>query len=221
MGYTTDFVGHIDITPPLNEQEAAYLAAFGASRRFEREGGPYAVPGNPYAEERGDVAADRYNTPPPGQPGLWCRWVPCWEGCCLALDGGEKIYDPTRWLRYLIDHFLKPGAVAATSGHPQLDALTFDHRLDGMVVGCRRDNKELYAIEVRDNVVTERVLREADPRYLDWPPLPYEEQNDRDRAAARRRRTKRSGTARSGTARSGTARPNNVIGLFGGEGDVI
>ena len=152
MGYTTDFVGHIDITPPLNAQEAAYLSAFSGSRRFERGDGPYAVPGNPAAEEQGDVEIDRYNTPPDGQPGLWCRWVPCWEGCCLALDGGEKIYDPTRWLRYLIDHFLKPGALAAAGGHQQLVGLTFDHRLDGMVVGCRRDNKELYAIEVVDNV---------------------------------------------------------------------
>lgn len=211
MGFTTDFVGHIDITPPLNAQEAAYLSAFGASRRFERGGGPYAVPGNPRAEEPGEVEVDRYNTPPAGQPGLWCRWVPCWDGCCLALDGGEKIYDPVRWLRYLIDHFLKPGALAATSGHQQLAGFTFDHRADGMVVGCRRDNKELYAIEAVDNVVTERVLRPADARYLDWPPLPYEDQIDRDREFTKRRRAKGRRTART----------DNVIGLFGSEDDAV
>ncbi len=211
MGFTTDFVGHIDITPPLNAQEAAYLSAFSGSRRFERAGGPYAVPGNPRAEEASEDDIDRYNTPPSGQPGLWCRWVPCWEGCCLALDGGEKIYDPARWLRYLIDHFLKPGALAATSGHQQLAGLTFDHTLDGMVVGCRRDNKELYAIEVVDNAVTERILRRADPRYRDWPPLPYEDQIDRDRELTRRRRAKGRRTTRT----------DNVIGLFGSEDDVV
>ena len=30
MGFSTDFVGHIDIEPPLNDAEIAYLAAFSA-----------------------------------------------------------------------------------------------------------------------------------------------------------------------------------------------
>ena len=57
-----------------------------------------------------------------------------------------------------------------------------------MVVGCRRDNKELFAITVTDNQVEESVLRAADPRYLDFPPLPYEAQIDRERADVKRRR---------------------------------
>jgi hypothetical protein len=52
MEYTTDFVGHIDIDPALNQDEIEYLTAFAASRRFDRPEGPYAVPGNPYADER-------------------------------------------------------------------------------------------------------------------------------------------------------------------------
>ena len=47
MGYTTDFIGHVDIAPALNEAEIDYLEAFCASRRWERPGGPYEVPGNP------------------------------------------------------------------------------------------------------------------------------------------------------------------------------
>lgn len=39
MGYTTDFLGHIDVHPPLNEAEQTYLTAFSRSRRFDREGG--------------------------------------------------------------------------------------------------------------------------------------------------------------------------------------
>jgi hypothetical protein len=50
VGYSTDFIGHVDMTPVLNEQERAYLAAFSDSRRWARPGGPYEVPGNPAAE---------------------------------------------------------------------------------------------------------------------------------------------------------------------------
>jgi len=184
MGYTTDFVGHVDVTPSLNAAEQTYLTAFSASRRFTRPGGPYDVPGNPQAEAvEGSTAAgiDDYNTPPDGQPGLWCDWVPCWDGCCLAFNGHEKFYSPVRWLEYLIDHFLRPGAHASASNEPALRDFTFDHRCDGLVVACRRDNKELYAIRVVNNDVSEEILRPADSRYLDLPPLPYEEYADRER----------------------------------------
>jgi hypothetical protein len=46
MGFSTDFVGHIEIEPPLNDVEMSYLSAFAASRRYDR-GDPYDVPGNP------------------------------------------------------------------------------------------------------------------------------------------------------------------------------
>ena len=189
MGYNTDFVGHIDIAPALNDDEIAYLGAFMGSRRFDRPGGPYAVPGNP-AAERGDHASydtDTYNRVAVGQPGLWCDWEVCWDGCCLAYSGNEKFYAPVPWLRYLIDNFLKPGALASHIRDPQFARFTFDHRLDGMTVGCRQDNKELFAIRVTNSRVRTQVLRPADPRYLDFPPLPYEAVNERDRARRSRR----------------------------------
>lgn len=40
MGYTTDFIGHIDISPSLNEAEQAYLSAFSLTRHYDREEGP-------------------------------------------------------------------------------------------------------------------------------------------------------------------------------------
>lgn len=188
MGYTTDFLGHIDITPGLNEAEQAYLSAFSLTRHYDRKQGPYYVPPNPYADQVSDDI-ERTNRVAPGQPELWCRWVPCWDGCCMALDGEEKIYEPIRWLDYLIQHFLAPGAEASRSGFEAFEDFTFDHRLDGLVVGCRRDNKELFEIRVEDNVISQRVLREADPRYLACPPLPYEEVIDRDRRRTTRRRS--------------------------------
>jgi hypothetical protein len=192
MGHSTDFIGHIDIEPPLNDAEIDYLGAICTSRRFDRADGPYDVPGNPRAETSDGIDPDRYNRCAPGQPNLWCDWQVCWEGCCLAWNGTEKSYSMIQWLRYLIAHFLEPGAAAA--GNPRFAHFAFDHRLNGMVVGCRRDTKELFAVRVRDNRVTEQVLRPADPRYLDYPPLPYEEQIDReaaDRPRYRRRRMRR------------------------------
>ncbi len=72
MGYTTDFVGHIECDPPLNAAEQMYLLAFASSRRFDRPGGPYEVPGNP-AAERDEESADPtlVNAIAPGQPSLW------------------------------------------------------------------------------------------------------------------------------------------------------
>ncbi len=188
MGYTTDFVGHIDIDPPLNEAECDYLLAFSRSRRWDRPEGPYAVPGNPSAEEPLPKDAARYNRKAPGQPQLWCQWVPCWDGCCLSFSGHEKFYEPIRWLEYLLDHFLRPGARAETSGEPAFEHFTFDHRLAGMIVGCRRDTRELFAIEVERNAVRTRVLRRGDSSYDAFGMLPYEEQIDRERADRRRRR---------------------------------
>lgn len=196
MGYTTDFIGHIDITPPINQFEQAYLSAFGSSRRFERAGGPYAVPGNPAAENADlcDVPVEAYNAVAPQQPGLWCDWEPCWDGCCLSYNGNEKFYDATNWLIYLTEHFLRPGAYAQASGLPYFVDFTFDHRLDGVIAGCRRDNKELFLIRVDDNAVTEEVLRPADPRFSDYPPLPYEAALDRwESPLSKKRRTRRTG----------------------------
>lgn len=98
----------------------------------------------------------------------------CWDGCCLAWDGREKFYQSVRWLRYLIDHFLRPDALAQQSGLAQFEAFTFDHRLDGLVIASRRDTRELSAICVQDNVVSERVLMRGDSAYGTRPPLAYE-----------------------------------------------
>jgi hypothetical protein len=140
------------------------------------------------ATEHETVDVDTYNRVAPGQPQLWCQWVPCLDGCCLSFDGNEKFYRPVAWMRYLIQHFLKPGAAASRTGLPAFEHFTFDHRLDGMVVGCRRDNKELFAINVKANRVTEKVLRAGLPEYLGREPLAYERAIDRWESERRRRR---------------------------------
>lgn len=185
MGYTTDFVGNLTITPGLNAYEVEYLDAFGMSRRCVRSGGPYEIPGNPRAESSEDFPRDDYNQVAPGQPNLWCDWEVCWEGDCLAWNGTEKSYSMVPWLRYLISHFLKPGGKA--QGQPGFGDFTFDHVVSGMVVGCRRDTKELFAVQVVDNRVQERILNPGHPEWAAFPALPYETEIDRGKARRRRR----------------------------------
>lgn len=187
MGYTTDFIGHIGIEPPLNAEEQAYLMAFASSRRYRRPGGPYDVPRNPAAERTRPVTdLGEYNDIAPGQPSLWCGWQPCWEGCCLAHDGVEKSYGATEWLTYLIEHFLGRHAFAQRSGLDWFTEFTFDHTLSGVVAACRRDTRELYLIRVERNLVREEALVPADARYGDADPLPYEIEIDRQRSRRRR-----------------------------------
>lgn len=146
MGLHTTYVGYVEITPALSEQETAYLTAFNASRRVERPGGPFAVPANPWAEEPPVAARDR---PPAGQPGLWCPWQPCEEGHCLRWDGQEKPSGGQEWLSYLIDAFLRPGAKARRDRTGRFDGFTFDHTCQGVLVGEGEESREVFALEVR------------------------------------------------------------------------
>lgn len=214
MGSTTDFIGHIDIYPTLNDAEQAYLQAFSRSRRWDREEGPYVVPGNPAAEEQDwDGDRDSYNRTAPGQPELYCQWVPCLDGCCLAFDGYEKFYEPVGWMRYLIDHFLRPGAHASTADLRCFDEFTFDHVLEGMVVGCRRNDKELFAIRVENNEVSEEILRPADARLEEREALAYEAYMDSERDESPRPRPRPRRRPRSSRPTSGSS-ADNVIRLM-------
>jgi hypothetical protein len=189
MGYTTDFIGHVELSPPLNTAEQQYLRAFADSRRYDRPHRPYEVPGNPAAEhDERPVDHDAYNSVGPGQPSLWCHWTPCWDGCCLSFDGREKFYGATSWMRYLIDHFLAPGAQASSSRLPWFEEFTFDHTLDGVIAACRRDTRELYLIRVDRNLVREETLIPPIPQYFDMPDLPYEAENDSQSRSRRRPR---------------------------------
>lgn len=159
MGVNTNYLGHVDIVPGLNKAEYDYLNAFSRTRRSVRPGGPYAVePADPHS---GDV--DRYNAVNPGQPGYWCQWAPCPHGCCLSWNGHEKFYAGPAWLQYVIDHFLRAGAMARTSGDPQFVDFTFNHRVDGVIVGEQQDQRELFALDVVDGDVSTSILRRGDP----------------------------------------------------------
>lgn len=113
----------------LAVEHSAYLRAFSSTRRMKRdaakaellpdpmrvavglpvgvEGGYFVGWGGLSGQDRDESVLD-YNSPPDGQPGLWCNWAPRHDYTALVWSGAEKFYDYVEWLEYLIVHFLKP-----------------------------------------------------------------------------------------------------------------
>ena len=143
----------LQITPPLNAAERSYLTRFVTSRRYARVEGVYAVPLDaglalavtPFV--RRDVIA-------PGQPSLSCPWRICASGCCLSLDLRESWAHAAGWLQYLLDHFLRPGALAAGE---EFGEFTFDHQIIGAADTARATAQETLRLSVIDGVVVETV----------------------------------------------------------------
>lgn len=148
MGYHTEFGGAFRLDKPLTKEHALFLHAFSETRRMKRDPlkidkrgrdyhaqagltlgpeGAYFV--NGADSPSGDPSVVCYNTPPAGQPELWCSWAPasqddpkyvvptcvseaeieagaeCWH---IKWNGAEKFYSYVEWLDYLILNFLKP-----------------------------------------------------------------------------------------------------------------
>lgn len=157
MGYTTSFYGCVKVDPPLNGHEVDYLMRFATSRRMQRTKGPYyANPGSDFGQNADTEDVTNHNEPPIGQPGLWCQWVPADEGRVIEWDQGEKFYEAEDWMRYLIEHFLRPGAAAtyAVEADAAFEHFTFDHVLNGVIQAEGEESGDLWLLEVADNVVT-------------------------------------------------------------------
>lgn len=154
MGYTTEFSGRIEISPPLDQNEIDFINKFSGSRRMARKSGPYTVvdDGN-FGQTRSDDIID-YNRPPEGQPGLWCQWVPTDDGTALEWDGSEKFYNSEEWMTYLIDHFLRPAAIAQV----ELPFLQANHTLNGVIKAQGEEMDDRWKLVVTDNVVTTQPL---------------------------------------------------------------
>lgn len=150
MGYTTEFSGSISIDPPLNAEEIAYLNKFSDTRRIHRTKGPYFVDGTGLRGQGADADIINHNLPPTGQPGLWCKWVPTEDGTGIEWSGDEKFYDSAEWMEYLIEHFLKPNAVAKLA----LPFLQANHTCNGVIKAQGEDMDDRWKLIVKDNVVT-------------------------------------------------------------------
>lgn len=156
MGLRTSYLGRVRVEPPLSPDEADFLHAFNATRHCGSTG-PLDVAEHPLDNEAVPEGVG-YNDAAPKMPGLWCPWTCCPDGCCLRWDGVEKPYAPQLWLAYLIDTFLRPGAALPDDAAARQRGLTFDHVLNGMVVGERAETAELFALQVRNNKVVRRTL---------------------------------------------------------------
>jgi hypothetical protein len=153
MGYTTEFIGAVTVEPPLNDAEQEYLARFSGTRRMRRRSGPYhAVDDGNFGQSRTDDVID-FNEPPVGQPGLWCQWVPSDGGRSIEWDQSEKFYYADRWMKYLIDHFLKPGAEASRTDDPQFADFTFDHTVNGVIEAQGEEYSDRWRLVVENNRV--------------------------------------------------------------------
>ena len=155
MGYTTDFDGDITISPPLSEKEIKYINMFADTRRMDRENGPYYVGGGGMCGQDEEADIRNYNSPDDSQPGLWCQWVVNEEGDALTWDGGEKFYHATEWMRYIVDHFLGANPLAKLNNPEHFDFLQ-GHTLEGDIYADGEESGDVWKIEVRDNVVSEK-----------------------------------------------------------------
>jgi hypothetical protein len=120
--------GKIQITPPLQANHLAYLARFHRIRHMKWDvrllekmrdplrkavglplglEGAYYVAGEIMPLYPGPEIIDS-NSPPNGQPALWCSWEPSGDGGSYIWGNGDKNYAYKAWLEYLIAHFFKP-----------------------------------------------------------------------------------------------------------------
>ena len=164
MGYTTDFSGSFSLDKPLTDAHAAYLRKFAETRRMSRnveiaskfpdpireaaglpigEQGSYFVGGLGFCGQELDASVVNSNSEPPGQPSLWCQWVPTDDNDGIEWDGGEKFYNYTKWLEYIIEHFLKP----------------WGYVLNGVVEWFGEEHDDRGMIVVDDNNVTTKRAR--------------------------------------------------------------
>lgn len=144
MGYHTEFYGAVEIYPPLNEKEKEFLQKFSNSRRMDRSRGPY------YVEDTGFLSIDNdiydYNRPPPGQPDLWCHWVPNEDGTKIQWNGAERFYHSFEWMQYLVDYFIGSNPLAKNE-LPFLEK----HVVHGVIEAQGEDHNDHWYLIVENN----------------------------------------------------------------------
>jgi hypothetical protein len=159
MGYTTDFNGEFGLNKPLSPEHKAFLNKFNETRRMQRKQtvaskmedpirvsaglpigkeGAYFVGAKGHCGQDSDDSVEDYNTPPSGQPSLWCGWTPNEDGTAIEWDGGEKFYEYVDWIEYLINNFLKP----------------WGYVLNGEVEWFGEDRDDRGMIIIDNNIVT-------------------------------------------------------------------
>lgn len=130
MGYTTYFNGALDFNREVTPQMKEYINRFSSTRRMPRdvekikeiypnwkelcffgdlgEKGAYFAPiDKEYGQVKDDSILDYNAWQVSVHPGLWCQWIINDENQ-LVWDEGEKFYNYTEWLEYMIENFFEP-----------------------------------------------------------------------------------------------------------------
>jgi len=146
MGYTTDFEGTFKLNKPLDDETYTFLCKFNETRRMKRNLPPqFGIDGEFYVDGGGFCGQDHednivdFNSPPSTQPGLWCQWRPTEDRLGIEWDGGEKFYEYTEWLKYIVQRFLAPK----------------DYILNGVVKYWGEDRDDFGVISVIDNSIVQ------------------------------------------------------------------
>lgn len=150
MGYTTDFWGQVDIVPDLNKKEVTYLQKFFETRRMLRGKGEYYVDAGGHAGQDSESDIVEYNSPPPEQPSLWCKWAV--DGNSIEWNGAEKFHHAEQWMWYIIQNFLKPNPIAKIRFPKQFGFLK-GHICNGEIGAQGEDNEDRWNLIVKDNEV--------------------------------------------------------------------
>ena len=135
MSATNDYLGHVTITPPLNQAEYDHLRAVA----------------------RGEI---RLVGPEELEP--WCPWEPCAHGCCLRWSGSDSHGTGADGLQLLIDLFLSPDDPVDSLDDPQLAGFTFDHDTNG-AIACEDGERTLFLLRVDHGTVQTEMLLRGDP----------------------------------------------------------
>lgn len=121
MENSKTFTGTIRLQPPLNQDERQLLERLASEDDYE------------------------------DGPSPRCHWIPSPPGDGLTWDGEPDASEPAAWLRYLINHFLKPNA--HRSRLPGYGRFTFDHYANG-VVTVREEGREWLIVALDNDVTT-------------------------------------------------------------------
>lgn len=158
MGFDTEYLGHLRITPRLNRAEVEWLNGF-ADWGALPDGDPFRLPMNPraalakaFADAGGSMVGP--STVPHGVR----DWRVCEHGDRISWVRSHKSNDAVQALTFLATHYLGPEARAKNSDNPDFAAFTFDHRLDGLIAAVRDDTEELFLIHVENSTFRHETL---------------------------------------------------------------
>jgi len=135
MVFTNRYLGHVTISPPLNQAEYDHLRAL----------------------SRGEV---RLVDPDDLEP--WCPWGPCPHGCCLRWSGSDSYGTGAEGLQLLIDQFLSSDDHVGFADEASLNGFTFDHDTNG-AMACETEERGLFLLRVDHGKVRTEMLLRGDP----------------------------------------------------------